>query len=107
MATLVNALFIRRPSCRGTYWSRGGAIGGLLVLIDTTLAPARFVWRLHVMPVAVDIYLPLTVSMPILLGAFLIAIVTGRGLPGTHTKRTVPLASGLIAGEARWGLAWH
>lgn len=104
MATLVDALFAK-GNLPWHLVGYGAAIGIALVGVNLLLGLGRSKFRLHLMPVAVGIYLPLTVTMPIFLGGLLSAVVTGRGMAGTHVKRTVLLASGLIAGEALMGIS--
>lgn len=87
------------------YW--GVAIGVLLVVIDAILVRAKVRFRLHVMPVAVGIYLPFGLATPILLGG-LVSWRVGRAAAAKRDsalKRGVLMTSGLIAGESLVGVA--
>jgi putative OPT family oligopeptide transporter len=84
----------------------GAAVGVAVVVIDTLLKRSGARFRLHVMPVAVGIYLPFSLSVPILAGGLVHAVVTRRsgadkGASGPGTL----FSSGLIAGEALMGVA--
>ncbi|MEW6201988.1 MAG: oligopeptide transporter, OPT family [bacterium] len=77
----------------------GIGISIAIIVIDAILKKAGSGFRLYVMPVAVGIYLPLSLSVPIFIGG-IIAYVT-RNL---NPERGVLCASGLIAGEAITGI---
>ena len=84
----------------------GVGLGVLIVVIDWYLAARQSEFRLHIMPVAVGIYLPFGLSVPILFGGLLQAWLT-RQNPTDSTRTTdrgVLLASGLIAGESLMGV---
>ena len=88
-----------------------GAVLGILILtLDYFLfdknKPGGF--RLHLMPIAVGIYLPFGLSTPILIGG-LIAYFLTRGSKLANTddhvlQNGVLLSSGLIAGESLMGI---
>ena len=84
----------------------GIGIGVLLLFIDWILQTYRSRFRLHVMPVAVGIYLPFGLSTPILLGGIVRALVDWRS--GYSDKSGAPggvlFASGIIAGESLIGV---
>ncbi|MCA9064808.1 MAG: oligopeptide transporter, OPT family, partial [Planctomycetaceae bacterium] len=83
----------------------GGAILAIGILIaDIPLALLNSSFRLHVMPVAVGIYLPAELSVPILIGGILNWMITSRGPSDSGEKRSVLLASGIIAGESLMGV---
>lgn len=84
----------------------GMVIGVVLLILDYFLERGDAKVRLHVMPVAVGIYLPVGLSVPILLGGIVRYFVERRDAPGTDAKahRGVLLASGLIAGESLAGV---
>ena len=84
----------------------GIAIGVGLLMLDTVLEKLDSKVRLHVMPVAVGIYLPVGLSVPILLGGLVRYFVERSETPGLETKthRGILLASGLIAGESLAGV---
>ena len=84
----------------------GIAIGVALLIGDFFLARSNSSFRLYVMPVAVGIYLPLSLSVPILLGGILNWVVQ-RAVPGKAEKaikRGVLICSGVIAGESLVGV---
>lgn len=90
------------------------AIGVVLAVgilaIDQALSLAGSSFRLHVMPVAVGIYLPLSLSVPILMGGLVnFAIATRmrnreQKQRESALKRAVLIASGMIAGESLLGV---
>ena len=87
----------------------GALIGLALVAADAVLERRQARFRLHPMPVAVGMYLPLGLSVPMLLGGILSALLTGRRRPvsGPEPRSNEPgmlLASGAIAGEALTGV---
>jgi putative OPT family oligopeptide transporter len=78
----------------------GAALAVATILVDRlVLHPRRLAFRLHVMPLAVGMYLPFGVTTAILLGGVLTALTPPGG-----RDRGVLLASGLIAGEAIAGV---
>lgn len=109
----------------------GAGIGIALIAADAWLKARGSKFRLHPMPVAVGMYLPFTLSVPIFLGG-LIRYLGQRALAGKRRKDKeaadgetgnagILLSSGLIAGESilgvvlavfvykKWPLAvaWH
>lgn len=83
----------------------GAAIGVVVLLADSVLKRARSPYRLYLMPLAVGIYLPITLAVPILFGG-LVRFFAERGRkvrPG-ETDSGVLLGSGFIAGEAIMGI---
>jgi putative OPT family oligopeptide transporter len=84
----------------------GIAIGIGLLLADYLLTKIKSPVRLHVMPVAVGIYLPFGLAIPILLGGIVRWLVNRRDLPGREdlAHRGVLLTSGIIAGESLIGV---
>ena len=74
---------------------------GLLVL-DGFLKRAGSPFRAHVMPVAVGIYLPIALMVPIFLGGILARKLKRHSEAASHSG--VLIASGLIAGEAIAGI---
>ncbi|MFW6051132.1 MAG: OPT family oligopeptide transporter [Myxococcota bacterium] len=86
----------------------GVLLGLVLVMTDRALERARAPFRAHVMPIAVGIYLPFGISVPILIGGILASAV-GRGAAGRRERdarahRGVLFSSGVIAGEALTGV---
>ena len=83
-------------------WGIGLAV--LILLADIPLAQKDSQFRLHVMPVAVGIYLPAELSVPILLGGILSWLISRSSQSDAGAKRSVLLASGIIAGESLMGV---
>lgn len=95
----------------------GACIGGVLVGLDHLLERRQAAFRLHPMPVAVGMYLPFGLSVPIFLGGLLSALLHARAVRKSTAPRAGPasgavdagrpgvlLASGAIAGEALTGV---
>lgn len=91
----------------------GALIGLALVAGDALLERRQARFRLHPMPVAVGMYLPLGLSVPMLLGGILSALLTASRLAAlpapadsesSSDRPGVLLASGAIAGEALTGV---
>ncbi|MGB1585531.1 MAG: OPT family oligopeptide transporter [Thermoplasmatota archaeon] len=116
------ATFVFEGGLPGAMIGIGAAIAVGLILLDATLKRSGARFRTPVMPVAVGIYLPVGLSVPIFLGG-LIAWATGRRFdlwrkdPKTNKTSTwweeakaqgnragTLFASGLIAGEALVGI---
>jgi len=81
-----------------------GIVVGLAVLaIDYRLQCSKVGFRLHLMPLAVGMYLPFGLAPPILLGGCLAHLLTRDGAESQHERRLhrgVLFSSGVIAGEA-------
>jgi putative OPT family oligopeptide transporter len=85
----------------------GAVIGVLIILLDEYLRQSGRVWRAPVLAVAVGLYLPLELSVPILVGG-LIAHGVSRKLArqgGEPGRGGILFAAGLITGEALIGIA--
>jgi putative OPT family oligopeptide transporter len=91
----------------------GAAVGVAAILIDRVLLQPRGTkFRLHAMPLAVGMYLPWTVTFPILLGGLVYQFVEWRSRargdsPQTRqagVHRGLLFSSGLVAGEAIMGI---
>ena len=85
----------------------GAMIGLVLVGVDRLLARRGVAFRLHLMPVAVGMYLPFGLSVPIFLGGLLSALLHRKRPSSPETAAAQPgvlLASGAIAGEALTGV---
>ena len=79
----------------------GILLGIVIVIADLCLKYAKSPFRLHIMPLAVGIYLPVAMAVPIFIGG-LIRFLTSRS---NHDGNTgILLSSGLIAGEAVMGI---
>lgn len=89
--------------------SLGAAIGGVVLALDAVFERRGAGMRLHLMPIAVGMYLPLGLSLPILVGG-LIEAVGRRGRARAQAGRDagaeggVLFASGAVAGEALVGV---
>jgi putative OPT family oligopeptide transporter len=81
----------------------GAGIGVALLIINKVLAMKNIRFRAHVMPVAVGIYLPFSLDIPLILGGLLRAFFA-KNKSNTATDLGVLFGSGLIAGEALMGI---
>ncbi len=86
----------------------GALVGIALVIIDEFLRRSGSGFRAHIMPVAVGIYLPLGLAVPILTGGVIQKLVRmaarKRGDEEAAVHRGILFGSGLIAGEAIMGI---
>ena len=86
----------------------GCGLGIIILLIDSTLESKNSSFRLHLMPVAVGIYLPFGLSTPILIGGLMAHFISSKnklsGEPKNILGRGILLSSGLIAGESLMGI---
>lgn len=89
----------------------GVAIGVALVVVDSLLKRYGSSFRLFVMPVAIGMYLPFSLSVPLFLGGLLghlLKRAARRGPDGAKEAsrdRAVLLSSGIITGESLVGLS--
>ena len=78
------------------------------MVIDSTLESKNSSFRLHLMPIAVGIYLPFGLSTPILIGGLMAHFISSKnklsGEPKNILGRGILLSSGLIAGESLMGI---
>ncbi len=83
-----------------------GALLGITVILIDALFLKKSQFRLHLMPLAVGIYLPVTLAIPILIGG-VIRYLVDRKKPELEdsNNKGVLLGSGFIAGEAIMGVA--
>ena len=85
----------------------GAAIGVAILILDAVLKASDSKFRMHLMPIAVGMYLPFGLAPPILIGGILAHLVA-RGTEGAETERVVHrgvlFSSGVIAGEALLGV---
>ena len=81
----------------------GAGLGVAILVIDAILKANRSVFRAHLMPIAVGMYLPFGLAIPILIGGILAYWYT-RKIPESQQhdvlQRGVLFSSGVIAGEA-------
>jgi putative OPT family oligopeptide transporter len=119
-ANLTHMVFGSGDVPRAMLWT-GAAIALILIVADALLRRAGSEIRLYVMPVAVGMYLPISISVPLFLGGLMAHVLRRRtryhGVPASEAahSRAVLLSCGLITGEAlvgvsaavpRW-LGWH
>ncbi len=84
----------------------GAVIGAIIIAVDVYLQKRGSSWRAPVLAVAVGIYLPLELAVPILAGG-IIAFLAARRLPSQVDSQAglgVLFAAGLITGEAMTGI---
>jgi putative OPT family oligopeptide transporter len=89
----------------------GAAIGACIIAVDEVLKRRNAPFRAPVLAVAVGIYLPLELSVPIFLGGLVAYLVEraigvhGETPEGERSKRNgILFAAGLITGEALMGI---
>ncbi len=100
-ASIAEAMFGSADLPWSMVWIGAGIAGALLVL-DAFLERSGSRFRAHVMPVAVGIYLPLALMVPIFLGGVVSSLLKRRSKRALHNG--VLIGSGLIAGEAIAGI---
>jgi len=81
----------------------GAGLAAILAVSDTMLAAAGSAWRTPIMPVAIGLYLPLGLSVAILLGAIVRARFGHE--EGQSGGAGLLFAAGMVAGEALMGVA--
>jgi putative OPT family oligopeptide transporter len=81
----------------------GAAIGAAVIALDRRLEARGSTFRAPVLAVAVGIYLPLELAVPIFAGGFLAHLARG-GANGHGADRGTLFAAGLITGEALMGI---
>lgn len=83
----------------------GVLLGIIIILIDSFLLKNKS-FRLHLMPIAVGIYLPVTLAIPIFIGGVIRYFVDAKNPEVLENdNKGVLLGSGFIAGEAIMGVA--
>ena len=107
-ASIVDALFGEKEMPWDMVYI-GMGIGIALIIADEILKRSKSNVRTYVMPVAVGIYLPLSLSTPIFLGGLLRFFIERHlGAKETETESIhdygVLMSSGLIAGESIMGI---
>ncbi|MDG1463213.1 MAG: oligopeptide transporter, OPT family [Gammaproteobacteria bacterium] len=78
----------------------GAGIGSAIIVIDEILAAKKAAFRAPVLAVAIGIYLPIELAIPIFIGGFVSFLVTAN----KDAKGGMLLAAGLITGEALIGV---
>ena len=86
----------------------GAAIGVAIIAVDEWLKRSGSTWRAPVLAVAVGIYLPLELSVPILIGGLIAHAASRaralRGVADAGAQHGMLFAAGLITGEALIGI---
>ena len=108
-ATLISALAqgVIGGSLEWKMLAIGGVVGVGLIMLDTTLGAMK---KLRIPPLAVGIgiYLPMSATFAVVVGAVLSHWYEGRARALPNPKRALQLgvlvASGLIVGESLWGV---
>jgi putative OPT family oligopeptide transporter len=109
---LVGTIFTNQPMPWSLLFAGAGVGIAAIVLDRIFLEPRKTAFRLYVMPLAVGMYLPMTVTTPLLLGGIVYLLVDRRARakklsPEAHQAsihRGFLFASGLVAGEAIMGI---
>lgn len=82
----------------------GGIFGVVIIIVDNLFLKGKK-FRLHLMPLAVGIYLPVTLAYPIFIGGLIRFFVDKKRKVKDESKdKGVLLSSGFIAGEAIMGV---
>jgi len=109
---LVGTIFTHQPMPWSLLFA-GAGVGILAIIIDAIfLAPRNAKFRLYVMPLAVGMYLPFTVTTPLLLGGVVYWLVERNNKRKNLSPEAAQAAihrgflfsSGLVAGEAIMGI---
>jgi putative OPT family oligopeptide transporter len=86
----------------------GAVLGCLILFVDAALQARGSKHRAHLMPIAVGMYLPFGLAMPILIGGLIAHLYTRGVAADQHDRmlhRGVLFSSGVIAGEALTAVA--
>lgn len=100
-ASIVQALFGDSSLPWNMVWI-GAAVAVAILALDAFLERSGSRFRAHVMPVAVGIYLPIGLMVPIFLGGLISQRLRGRS--EAAAQGGVLVSAGLIAGEAVAGI---
>jgi len=82
----------------------GAVIGVIIILMDIVQERRGSNFRIPVLAVAVGIYLPFSLSVPIFIGGLIAHLADMKGASEKSKKSGVLIASGLITGEAIMGI---
>jgi len=84
----------------------GAGIGAIVLVADSILARRVSTFRLHLMPIAVGLYLPFGLAVPIFVGGLIEWSGRRKAGPSAASRpgRGVLFASGVVAGEALVGV---
>jgi putative OPT family oligopeptide transporter len=106
-ASITKAMFGEGGSLPWNMVIFGVGVGIALIICDEILRRRNSPFRMYVMPVAVGIYLPWSLSVPILLGgaaAWGVTKYMGKAREKEAEHKGVLFGSGLIAGESLMGI---
>lgn len=82
----------------------GGIIGIIIIIIDLIQKKRGSDFRVPILAVAVGIYLPITLSVPIFIGGMIAHFSQRKNKSESLKKKGLLFASGLITGEALMGI---
>ena len=86
----------------------GTVLGIVILTLDYILEKKGTSFRLHLMPIAVGMYLPFGLSTPILLGGLIAYLIENENRTEMNSDKSlhngILLSSGLIAGESLMGI---
>jgi hypothetical protein len=82
----------------------GAIIGVIIILIDLRQERIGSDFRVPILAVAVGIYLPIELTVPIFIGGMIAHFSDRSGATDTMKKKGLLMASGLITGEALVGI---
>ncbi|MBU52249.1 MAG: oligopeptide transporter, OPT family [Deltaproteobacteria bacterium] len=85
----------------------GAGVGVVILIVDAILERRKSSFRAHIMPIAVGIYLPFGLAIPILIGGLLAHFLAGGAKEKEAEQRLhrgVLFSSGVIAGESLMGV---
>ena len=82
----------------------GALIAVFIILIDIRQEKRGSDFRVPILAVAVGIYLPITLTVPIFIGGMINHLGKNAGASKTSEKKGLLIASGLITGEALMGI---
>ncbi len=86
----------------------GAVLGIIILIIDLIIDKKGITFRLHLMPIAVGMYLPFGLSTPILLGGLMAYLIQKQNKSVINSddsmQNGILVSSGLIAGESLMGI---
>ncbi|MBT3250337.1 MAG: oligopeptide transporter, OPT family [Candidatus Marinimicrobia bacterium] len=82
----------------------GAIIGVFIILIDIRQEKIGSTFRVPILAVAVGIYLPIELTVPIFIGGMIAHLTDNSGATESMKKKGILMASGLITGEALMGI---
>ncbi len=96
--------YVAKGPYEGLPWTLvfiGAIFAVMAILIDKVLEQSNATFRVPVLALAVGIYLPLELTVPILIGGILHSLITRKS---TDEQKGLLLAAGIITGEALLGI---